>query len=55
MELKSNPNESAEGSVIESKIEIGKGTVVSILIEKGTLNVGDIGVVGKDGKSSSFV
>ena len=48
MELKSNPNRSAEGSVIESKIEIGKGTVVSILIEKGTLNVGDVVVVGKE-------
>jgi len=48
MELKSNPNRSAEGSVIESKIEKGKGTVVSILIQKGTLNVGDIVVVGKE-------
>ncbi len=48
MELKSNPNRSAEGSVIESKIEKGKGTVVSILIEKGTLKVGDVVVVGKE-------
>ncbi len=48
LELKANPNRSAEGSVIESKIEKGKGTVVSILIEKGTLNVGDVVVVGKE-------
>ena len=48
LELKANPNRSAEGSVIESKIEKGKGTVVSILIEKGTLNVGEIVVVGKE-------
>ena len=48
MELKANPNRSAEGSVIESKIEKGKGTVVSILIEKGTLNIGDVVVVGKE-------
>ena len=48
MELKANPNRSAEGSVIESKIEKGKGTVVSILIEKGTLTVGDVVVVGKE-------
>ena len=48
MELKANPNRSAEGSVIESKIEKGKGTVISILIEKGTLNVGDVVVVGKE-------
>merc|ERR1711991_380115 len=48
MELKANPNRSAEGSVIESKIENGKDTVVSILIEKGTLNIGDVVVVGKE-------
>ena len=34
MELKANPSRSAEGSVIESKIEKGKGTVVSVLIQK---------------------
>ncbi len=48
LELKANPNRSAEGTVIESKIEKGKGTVVSILIQKGTLHVGDIVVVGKE-------
>ncbi len=48
LELKANPNRNAEGSVIESKIEKGKGTVVSILIQKGTLNVGDVVVVGKE-------
>ena len=34
MELKANPSRSAEGSVIESKIEKGKSTVVSVLIQK---------------------
>ena len=34
LELKANPNRNAEGTVIESKIEKGKGTVVSILIQK---------------------
>ncbi len=48
LELKANPFRNAEGTVIESKIEKGKGTVVSILIQKGTLNVGDIVVVGKE-------
>ena len=48
LELKANPNRNAEGSVIESKIEKGKGTVVSILIQNGTLKVGDIVVVGKE-------
>ena len=37
LELKANPNRKGEGAVIESKIEKGKGTVVSILIQKGTL------------------
>ena len=48
LELKANPNRNAEGIVIESKIEKGKGTVVSILIQNGTLKVGDIVVVGKE-------
>ncbi len=48
LELRANPNRNAEGTVIESKIEKGKGTVVSILIQNGTLKVGDIAVVGKE-------
>ncbi|GIR25472.1 MAG: hypothetical protein CM15mP40_00800 [Alphaproteobacteria bacterium] len=48
LELKANPNRNADGTVIESKIEKGKGTVVSILIQNGTLKVGDIAVVGKE-------
>jgi len=48
LELKANQNRSAEGTVIESKIEKGKGTVVSVLIQNGCLNVGDIVIVGKE-------
>jgi len=48
LELKANPDRSAEGIVIESKIEKGKGTVVSILIQNGSLRVGDIAVIGKE-------
>ena len=48
LELKANPNRNAEGTVIESKIEKGKGTVASILIQNGSLKVGDIVVVGKE-------
>ena len=48
LELKANPNRKAEGTVIESKVEKGKGTVASILIQNGTLKVGDIVVVGKE-------
>lgn len=48
LELKANPNRTAEGTVIESKIEKGKGTVVSILIQNGSLKIGNIAVVGKE-------
>ena len=48
LELKANPNRSAEGTVIESKIEKGKGTVVSVLIQNGSLKVGDVVVIGKE-------
>ena len=48
LELKANPNRSAEGTVIESKIEKGRGTVVSVLIQNGSLDVGDVAVIGKE-------
>ncbi len=48
LELKANPDRSAEGTVIESKIEKGRGTVVSVLIQNGSLDVGDIAVIGKE-------
>ncbi len=48
LELKANPNRNAEGTVIESKVEKGKGTVASILVQNGSLKVGDIIVVGKE-------
>jgi translation initiation factor IF-2 len=46
LELKANPDRPAMGTVIESQLDIGKGSVVSILITKGTLRVGDAFVVG---------
>ena len=48
LELKANPNRSAEGSVIEAKVERGKGSVATVLVQKGTLKVGDIFVVGAE-------
>ncbi len=47
MELRENPKGAAEGIVIESKIETGRGPVATILIQKGTLNKGDAIVVGE--------
>ena len=46
LELKANPDRKAMGTVIESRLDIGKGSVVTVLITKGTLRVGDCFVVG---------
>lgn len=46
LDLKANPNRMAEGVVIEAKVERGLGPVATILIQKGTLHVGDIFVSG---------
>lgn len=48
LELKANPNRPAEGAVVESKMESGRGSVSTILVQKGTLRVGDIFVVGAE-------
>jgi translation initiation factor IF-2 len=45
-ELKSNPNTEASGSVIESKLDPGRGPVVTLLVQRGTLKVGDALVAG---------
>lgn len=47
MELREDPKGSAEGIVIESKVEVGRGPVATILVQKGTLNKGDAIVVGE--------
>jgi translation initiation factor IF-2 len=46
LELKANPNRSAEGVVIEAKLERGRGPVGTVLVQRGTLHVGDIVVAG---------
>ena len=48
LELKANPDRPAEGSVIEAKVERGRGSVATVLVQKGTLRVGDIFVVGAE-------
>ncbi len=45
-ELKSNPDTEASGSVIESKLDPGRGPVVTLLVQRGTLKVGDALVAG---------
>ena len=46
MELKANPNRKARGLVIEAKLDKGRGPVATILIQKGTLSIGDSISVG---------
>ncbi|MDB5726433.1 MAG: translation initiation factor, partial [Novosphingobium sp.] len=46
MELKANPDRDAEATVIEAKLDKGKGPLATVLINRGTLKVGDIFVVG---------
>jgi translation initiation factor IF-2 len=45
-DLKANPNAEASGTVIESHLDPGRGSVVTILVQRGTLNVGDSIVAG---------
>lgn len=46
MELKANPDRAAEATVIEAKLDKGKGPLATVLVTRGTLKVGDILVVG---------
>ncbi|MEE9453595.1 MAG: translation initiation factor IF-2 [Paracoccaceae bacterium] len=47
LELKANPDRPAEGAVIEAKLDVGRGPVATVLVQKGTLKRGDIFVVGQ--------
>ncbi len=46
LELKANPNRTAKGTIIESKLDRGKGPVATVLVQTGTLNVSDFIVAG---------
>ena len=48
LELKANPNRTAEGVVIEAKLDRGRGSVATVLVQAGTLNTGDIVVAGDE-------
>lgn len=45
-ELKANPNRQARGTVVEAELDKGRGPVATVLVQNGTLNVGDTIVVG---------
>ncbi len=46
LELKANPDRSADGAVVEAKLDKGRGPVATVLVQRGTLRVGDIFVAG---------
>jgi translation initiation factor IF-2 len=46
LELKANPDRSAEGAVVEAKLDKGRGPLATVLVQRGTLKVGDVFVVG---------
>ncbi|MEM7236649.1 MAG: translation initiation factor IF-2 [Pseudomonadota bacterium] len=47
LDLKANPSRPAEGAVIEAKLDVGRGPVATVLVQRGTLRTGDIFVVGE--------
>ncbi|MCO0638250.1 translation initiation factor IF-2, partial [Lutimaribacter sp. EGI FJ00014] len=48
LEIKANPNRTAEGVVIEAKLDRGRGSVATVLVQAGTLKPGDIVVAGNE-------
>ncbi|MDV7337974.1 translation initiation factor IF-2 [Terasakiella sp. A23] len=48
LELKANPNRAAEGVVVEARQERGRGNIATVMVQRGTLHIGDIFVVGTE-------
>ena len=56
LDLRSNPNKQAKGTVIESRLDKNKGTVTTLLVQRGTLDIGDTIVLGNNiGKIRAMV
>jgi translation initiation factor IF-2 len=56
LELKANPDRAASGAVIEAQLDVGRGPVATVLVQNGTLRLGDIFVVGEQwGKVRALV
>lgn len=48
LELKANPTRAADGTVVEAKQERGRGNIATVMVQRGTLSIGDIFVVGAE-------
>jgi translation initiation factor IF-2 len=48
LDLKANPDRTAQGTVVEAKMEKGRGPVATVLVQKGSLKVGDVFVAGSE-------
>ena len=48
LELKANPDRMAQGAVVEAKMETGRGSVATVLVQNGTLKQGDVFVIGAE-------
>src|SRR5436305_1570622 len=56
LELKANPDRAAEGTVVEAKLDKGRGPLATVLVQRGTLRVGDVFVAGaSNGKVRALV
>jgi translation initiation factor IF-2 len=56
LDLKANPERTAEGVIIEARMEPGRGPVATVLVQRGTLKVGDIFVAGREwGRARALV
>ena len=56
LELKANPDRAADGVIVEAKLDKGRGPVATVLVQRGTLRVGDIVVAGsKWGKVRALI
>ncbi|MCP5322607.1 MAG: translation initiation factor IF-2 [Candidatus Paracaedibacteraceae bacterium] len=48
LDMSANPNRSADGTIVEARLEKGRGSIATVLVERGTLKIGDLFVAGAE-------